>query len=792
MKVSLEWLRDFVDYGSDDEVINALTDVGLNVDEVISPHAKGKVVVGKVEKVYQHPNAERLNICEVNIGDKHLTIITADRTVKAGDYVPVALPGTELANGKVVDAVNMRGVTSEGMMCSLEELGVEQESEEVYKFDSEVAEGQDVIKLLKLDDTVLDVEITPNRGDALSYLGIARDVAARMKKNLNITKPKIEELGRKTEEIVSVEIEDPEGCPRYSVMVVEGVKIKESPIWVKRRLMASGIRPINNVVDATNYVMLELGHPIHAFDLNLVESKKVVVRGAREGESVVLLDGKEYTLNGGETLITDGGKEIIAVGGVMGAENSGINDDTSSVLIEVAYFDPVRIRRTAKGLGLSTDASYRFERGVDPKDTELVMRRVVELITRLAGGTPSKGMIDVKLRDFKTDVIDLRTSKVEEILGIRVPEWEIEDILKRLGFKLNRTYYGWKVEVPSFRIHDVYREIDLIEEIGRIHGYEKIKEKRTHVWSGLGGLNEYQKFRRRVGEIVRALGFDEVVTFSFASSKIVENWNFKNVEILKPLNPITDDLDVMRPSLVHTLVQALSYNYTHQVKNVKFYEMGKVFWKDGENAKESEVLGAIATGLENEMDYTDKREVTFYTFKGYVDEIFSRLGVDTHYERAELEGFVPTRSARIKSGEKDLGFLGMLDPDIAEKFDIKSDVYYFEIYLQSLYEVSEKIPKYRPSPIFPSIRRDVAFLMERGVESSKVIEDIYSLGEELVEDVRIIDVYSGKGVPEDMISVTFSITFRSWERTLKDEEVNELFEKIVSEIEKKHKLRRRF
>lgn len=792
VKISLEWLRDFVDYGSDNEVIDALTDVGLNVDEVIKPHVDGKVVVGKVEDVYRHPNAERLNICRVNIGDRYLNLITADKTVKVGDYVPVALPGTKLANGKVVETVEMRGVSSEGMMCSLEELGVEQESKEVYKFEFEVTEGQDVVKLLKLDDTVLDVEITPNRGDALSYLGVARDVAARMKRNLRVPNPEIEEGNGRTEEIVSVEIKDSEGCPRYSVMVVEGVKVKESPVWLKRRLMASGIRPINNVVDATNYVMLELGHPIHAFDLNLVKSRRIVVRSAKEGESVVLLDGKEYILNGGETLITDGGEEIIAVGGVMGAENSGINDNTSSVLIEVAYFDPVKIRRTAKGLGLSTDASYRFERGVDPEDNELVMKRVVELITSLAGGRPSKGMVDVKLRDFKTDLIDLRTNRVKEILGIEIPEWEIEDILKRLGFKLSRTYYGWKVEVPSFRIHDVYREIDLIEEIGRIYGYGKIEEERTYVWSGLGGLNDYQKFRRRVGEITRALGFDEVVTFSFTSSKIVEKWNFKDVEILRPLNPITDDLDVMRSSLVYTLVQALSYNYTHQVRNVKFYEMGKVFWKEGENAKESEVLGAIATGLENEMDYTDKREISFYTFKGYVDELFSRLGVEASYERAELEGFVPTRTARMSSRGKVLGFLGMLDPEVVERFDIKSDVYYFEIYLQELYEASEKIPRYRPSPVFPSVKRDVAFLMGKGVESSKVIEDIRSLGEGLVEDVRIIDVYSGKGVPEDMVSITFSITFRSSERTLKDEEVSELFEKIVSEIEKKHGLRRRF
>ncbi len=790
MRISLEWLKEFVDFDSVDQVVEALTDAGLNVDEVIEPQVSGEIVVGKVVEVSDHPAAERLIVCRVDIGKEYKTIITADKSVREGDLVAVALPGAVLTSG-IVREVEMRGVASEGMMCSLQELGVEEESKGVYRFDFEAEVGQDVIKLFKLDDVVLEVEVTPNRGDALSYLGVARDLAAKLRRELRIPEPVFKECEERTEDVVSVEILDEEGCPRYSAKVVKGVKVKESPVWMKRRLMASGIRPINNVVDVTNYVLLELGHPIHAFDLDLLRSRRVVVRKAREGERAVLLDGKEYTLNGGETLITDGGETIIAVGGVMGAENSGVSEKTENVLIEVAYFDPVKIRRTAKGLGISTDASYRFERGVDPSDVELVMGRVVQLIQQTAGGVATKGIVDVQKEGLEGETVVLRKGKLDSLLGIEVPDEEVEDILKRLGFSLEKIDGGWKVKVPSFRMHDVYREVDLVEEVGRIYGYGKIPEERTLVWSGLGGWSEYQRFRRKVAEIARALGFDEIVTFSFAPSKVVEGWNFRGVEILKPLNPITDELDVMRPSLLYTMLQALSYNYTHQVRNVRFYEIGKVFWVDGE-PKEEERIGMIATGLENELDYTDKRKVSFYTFKGALEELLERIGVSASFEPAELEGFVPTRTAVIKSAGKELGFIGMLDPDRAREFDVKDEVYFLELSLPALFELRRALPEYRPSPLFPSIRRDIALLIGRDVRSADVIRSFYELGEGLVEDVRVIDVYSGKGVPEGMVSVTFSLTFRSNERTLKDEEVNELFERMVSEVEKRHGVKRRF
>ncbi len=790
MKISKEWLSDYVDVPQNIEDI--LTNLGLNVDEVIKPEVKGKIVVGKVLEVKPHPNADKLNVCTVDVGERKLTLITADRSVKEGDFVAVAFPGTVLAGGKEIKEANMRGIKSEGMMCSLEELGIEEHSDKVYTFDFDVKIGQDVIKLFNLDDVVYDIEITPNRGDALSYIGVSREIAAKTKQDITYPAADIKSDGKKTEEFVNIRIEDVEGCPRYAAMVIRGVEVKESPVWLKRRLMASGIRPINNIVDATNYVMLETGHPIHAFDYNLITTKEIVVRRAKKGEKAVLLDEKEYEFSGIETLITDGGENIIAVGGVMGAQNSGINENTKDVLVEVAFFDPVRIRRTAKTLGIQSDASYRFERGVDPNDVEYVMKRVVSLIQLLAGGISTENILDVYEKKISLIEVHLRRNKIEHVLGIKVPDDEVVDILERLGFFVKETADGWNITVPTHRIYDVQREIDLIEEIGRVYGYDKISSERTLIWSGLGGLNERQKLRREIVEIMKGMGFDEILTFSFTSSKKVKEWDFSSRETLEVSNPITDDLDVMRKSLLYTLIDVASFNFTHQVRSAKIFETGKVFWKEGEDLKEEEMIGAIAYGMENEEDYTDKRQVEFYTFKGVIDELLERFGIAANYERAEILGFVPTRTAKITSGDAEIGFIGMIDPDYARKYDIKTDVYYFELSVDKIASLRETKPKYRPSPVFPSIRRDVALLIGKDIQSAEIMEKIKELGGDLVEEVKVIDIYKGKGVDEDKISVTFSIIFRSNERTLKDDEVNELFEKIISKIEEKFGVKRRF
>ena len=791
MKISIEWISDYVKVPDVERLSKDLTMAGLNVDEVIRPHVEGKVVAGRIVKVEKHPRSDKLLVCDVDVGDRVLKIVTGDLKVEEGYIVPVALPGTRTADGKLIEVSQIKGVKSEGMMCSLMELGISEQSDRIHVFEKDIKPGTDLVKLLHLNDTVLDIEITPNRGDLLSYIGVAREISAIYDVDLEIPDPIVRSDTRRTEEFVEIVIEDVEGCPRYAGMVIRGVEVKESPIWLKRRLMASGIRPINNVVDATNYVMLETGHPIHAFDYDLIKTKKVVVRKGKEGEKVLLLDEKEYTLKGGETLITDGGKEIIAVGGVMGAMNSGINEKTKDVFVEVAYFDPVRIRKTKKGLGIDSDASYRFERGVDPNDVEYVMKRVVSLIQEIAGGVATSNILDVYPKKIEPITIHLRREKLNSTLDLEIPDSEVERIMRRLGFEMERSSDGWNVTVPTFRIHDVQREIDLVEEIGRIHGYDKVPSVPPVIEGGSSGLSDYQKFRRKIVDLMKSFGFDEVETFSFTSSKRVEGWKFTNLKTLELLNPITDDLDVMRESLVYTLIDVASYNYTHQRRNVKIFEIGKIYWED-ETFKEAERLGAIAIGLENERDYTDRRKVDFLTFKGVLDGIFSSLGLEVEYKPADLNGFVPTRCAEIFVDGVKVGFIGMVDPDVSRSFDLKDDLYYFEIDLEEVFKHRLKIPRYRPSPSFPSIRRDVSLLIDRNGISRKVIDIFKEVGKDLVEEVGVSDVYRGEGIPEGTMSVTFYVIFRSKERTLKDDEVNDLFERMIEQVERRLGIRRRY
>lgn len=791
MKIPLSWLREYIDIDWDvEKIASELTMSGNNVEDVYRAFdLEGKIVVGRVENVEKHPNSDRLLVCRVNTGDKGYTVVAGDPTMKVGDIVPLALEGAKLHTGLVVKPLKIKGVLSEAMMCSLEELGLEEKSETIYRFKEDIPLGTDIIAFFKMDEPVLDVEVTPNRPDCLSVIGIARELSVLSGVPYRRPEPRLTEGEEETSDVVKVIIEDTEGCTRYTAKVVKGVEVKDSPFWMKVRLVASGVRSINTVVDATNYVMLETGHPVHAFDLNLLKKGTIVVRKARPGEKVVLLDEKEYTLKGGETLITDG-ESIIAVGGIMGAENSGIKEDTKDVLLEVAHFDHVRIRRSRKNLGINTESSYRFERGVDPENNLYVMERLVELIQKLSGGIATEGVVDVIARKVERRKILVRKERVEKILGKKMESGEIERIFKGLEISFERVEKGWEVLPPSFR-PDLEREIDLIEEIGRIHGYDKIPSQPLSRLSDTIGWDDWRIFRRDLEELMKAHGFDQVVTFSFVDSEKVEKVGLMD-ETVKLLNPISSDLDVMRPSLFYSLMDVLSGNYKRQNKNVKLFEIGKVFSKKGKNIVEVEKLGAIAVGLENPEDYTDRRNVSFYSLKGVIDDIFERMGVNARYIPSKLKGFFDMRTAKITVGDEEIGFLGMVDPGVLDMYDVKDEVYFFEINLETLYRLRERGPKYEPTPKFPYIRRDVSFLVPFGFESSRVIEELKRVGKDLVEKVGVSDVYKGKGIPQDHISVTFYVIFRSKDRTLTDDEVNDLFQKMVESVEKNLAIKKRY
>ncbi|WP_448377161.1 phenylalanine--tRNA ligase subunit beta [Fervidobacterium sp.] len=772
MRISLEWLNEYIDVKKE-EVSEFLPRLGFDIGEegpVFPVH--GPIVVGRIEEVEKHPQADKLVVCKVNIGNEIKTILTADLSVKPGRYVYVALQGAKLANGVEIQERVMRGVPSQGMMCSFEELGLEQKSEHVYMTDKELPLGEDVIKLLKLSDWYYEMEITPNRPDVLSYFGVTRELSAGLKRKPHFPIPKLSNV--EGTDKVEVHIES-EGCWRYTARVIRNVKVGPSPLWLQKRLIASGLRPINNIVDITNYVMLETGHPVHAFDLSKL-NRRIVVRDAKPGEKMLLLDGKTYEFVGGEILITDGEK-LLALGGIMGGEESGISENTTDVLLEVAMFDPVRIRRTSRRLGVSSDSSYRFERGVDFDDALYVIERLSQFIEELANGNASKEIVDNYPRKIEQRKIFVPKTYAKKVLGIDVKH--IGEYIEPLGFEVDEIKDGYEIYVPSFRHFDVSLPEDIMEEVGRIHGYDHLHAEPPRMLATERGRSEKQKKRMEIKNILAGMGFNEANTLSFVSSKTIELFDVAGSGI--PIsNPIISDFDTMRPSLIYGLLDSLSYNYKRQMKDVRLFEIGKVFSLLENKPVEQEALGIVATGRESTKDYTDKRLVSFYTIKGLFDELFERFNLDVIYRKLEKRGFIPTATAGIYHKDMFVGFIGLVEPEIADKlYDVKDEIYVAEIYLDILYKTDGK-KSYQTIPQFPYIRRDVSYLIPIGYE----IETLLKIYREnpLVEEVGIDDIY--RKVGEEHYSVTVYAKFRHSERTLSDEEVDLALEDIKARISK--------
>ncbi|ABR30670.1 phenylalanyl-tRNA synthetase subunit beta [Thermosipho melanesiensis] len=775
MKLSFEWLKDFVNIDKTaEEVAEKLSLTGTNVEEIINPFdVDGKIVVGKVLEIEKHPNADRLIVCKVDIGNEVRTIVTGDLSVSKDDLVPLALENTRL--GKlIIKPRKMRGILSEGMLCSLQELGLEEKSSGVYKFKDDVPVGTDVIEYFKLRDKVLDIEITPNRSDCLSVLGIAREVSAIYDVDLNL---KEKEINSKDEHNIEIRIES-DGCYRYTSRIIKGVKIKESPMWLQKRLIASGIRPINNIVDITNYVMLEMGHPVHAFDLR--NTPKIVVKDAKGGEEILLLDGKTYKLMGNEVLITDGEK-ILALGGIMGGEESGVKEDTTEILLEVAMFDPVRIRKASKYHGIITDSSYRFERGMDPNDSLRVINRLTELVLELAGGIPSE-IKDVVNKKIESTIIDFDFSMTKKIIGIEIPKERQIKILNRLGFEVNEN----KVKVPTFRYFDITRSIDLVEEISRIYGMENINGEPFKITTNSNSRSKEQKLRYMLKDALKNEGFLEAMNLSFVSRK----WSI-NGQKVKISNPINEELSVMRPSLLNGLLESLAYNYKRQIRDIKLFEVGKVFMEKDGKPFDVEKVAAVATGKLNKNDYTDPRKIDFYTFKGMVENVLNEFNISASFIPHNLEGFVPTRLAKIIVNNEEVGIIGMFDPDFMDKyFDVKDEVYAFELSTDFVYENFVEIPEYKESAQFPSVRRDVSILVPDNFLLGDVINSLFKY--QYVEEVGISDIYKGKGIEKGYKSITIYCVFRAKDRTLKEEEVNKIWEKIKKDLVYKYPLKLRF
>lgn len=782
MKVSLNWLNDYIKITKKTEEL--VKEIKLHSTDVESVEKVGyeinNVVVGEIKEILPHQNADNLVICKIDVGNEIKTIVTGDLTVKVGEKVPIALPGATLKEGLEINERIFKGILSEGMMCSLKELGISSDAERIYRIIDDVRVGTDFVDFFGIRDEILEVEILPNRPDLLSYLGIAKELKT-LGCGVDFTNPPYIKPNKGNGFPVKIEYEK---CNRYMATVVKNVKVGPSPTWLVKKLGRSGVRSINNVVDITNLVMLETGHPIHAFDLNLIGGQ-IIVRKANKGEKVLLLDGKEYEMNGEETLITDG-KNILALGGIMGGELSGIKENTTDLLLEVAHFDPVNIRRSSSYHKIISESSYRFERGVDPNDSEIVMGRLIKLIKELSGGIPEKYTTDEYPRPIKNETIFLREKYLYERLGKDLSKGTVEDILNRLEFNFSSKDTGWEVSVPTRR-PDISQEIDLVEEVGRIYGYSKIAANFPSLKGFFGSKGDFVYFKEKVSELMLANGYHEAKTFPLGNINKMWMENKETVN-LKIINPLSNELEYMTPKLVYGILEAASFNYRNQRRNVKLFEIDKVFLEDKNSetgAKELTSLSFVAIGRENEDDYTDKRDVSFYTIKGALENILNEFNIDLDYRRSNRKGLMNAQSSELFLNERLIGFLGLLDPQIAdENYEIKEPVYICEINLDELFHNKQESNREFRKKDLPSIKREYSLVVPIGIEF-KEIQNIIEKAGDIIESFKIFDVFKGKHLDKNKISITVSIVYRSQIKTLTEEEVNKVEKNILDQLKNK-------
>lgn len=786
MKLSYNWLKELVDFDlSAFELAEKLTMVGLEVSAVV-PWGQGldEVVVGQVVSVKDHPQADRLSLCVVDVGSDRLQVVCGAPNVVQGQKVPVALPGTVLPDGRFIGRAEFREVESQGMICSERELGLSSDTSGIMVLDPESQVGAKLTNVLNLNDFILELDLTPNRPDCLSHVGVAREISALTGNPLRKPEVTVEEETREVESLISVEILDPVGCPRYTARVIEGVKVGPSPLWLRLRLESVGFRSVNNVVDATNYVLMELGHPLHAFDYHRLWGNRIVVRRALSGEAILTLDGRERVLDGDILVITDGHRPV-ALAGIMGSLGSEVTEATEDLLLESAYFDPKVIRRSAKRLGLSTEASYRFERGANPEGVIEALDRVAQLITHFAGGKVARGVVDIYPRPLGRVKLRLRSDRVNQVLGTELSEKEIKGILESLGFQVERDD-GLQVMVPLFR-PDVTREVDVVEEVARVYGYDKI-EIRTRLSGELPVFRSSREIAARgVRDILIGLGMTEVVTNGLIDPQVL-----KLVDPLaKPLsirNPLSREMSVLRPTLMPSILQVLVWNRNRGVEDLRIFELGKVFLRDGEvplAVEKTMICGAII-GRRNRLGWdTGQENVDFFDLKGLLEVFFERISLD-NFKIISYDDYIYRKGfgAQIMVGEAQIGTLGEVNNAVLERLDLKDKVFLFELDFDALLKVSQKEKRYQPLPRFPAVGRDLAVVVSEDVFSQEVEEAIYAAGGEIVESVELFDLYRGEQVPPGKKSLAFSLRYRSRQKTLSDEEVDKVHIVIVDQLKK--------
>ncbi len=781
MRVPIEWLKDYVDTDKDAETLaDLLTKTGSEAEgiEVLGNRVEN-LVVGLIERIEKHPNADRLVVCQVNVGSETVQIVTGAPNVEEGMLVPVVLPGAVLADGTKIKAAKLRGVESFGMLCSKEELGLEEKSEGILVLpqDEGIQPGQDVNELLKLGSPIVSFGITPNRPDCLSMVGMAREVGIIEGKPLRLPRPEVSEVPSKAADVVKVTVKARDLCPRYACRVIEDVKLGPSPLWMQQRLIAAGMRPINNIVDITNYVMLELGQPLHAFDADKIAEGEIIVREAEENEVLKTLDGVERKLEKGMLLIADP-TQPLALAGIMGGESSEITESTKRVLLESANFNRGSIRRTSRKLGLRSEASSRFEKGLDPELVFLAADRAAELLEKYAGGKVYSGTVVDGDYEAKETVVETTASFINRLLGLELEKSQIVEILTKVGLEVASNGDALTVKVPSFR-QDIEQEVDLAEEVARIYGLDNIPDSIPKGEIASSGLTQLQKVERILARELASIGYSELITYSFLSEKRLEGLPGEPVRIA---NPLSEEQAVLRTSLLPSLLKAVETNYNRLQKDVAFFEIAKIYLKSEGQAlpEEKLMLGAALAGKKQGYFDAAPGDVDFYDLKGALDYLGSRLRLTFDYAPSRRPRMHPGRCADVSLDGRVIGYIGQIHPDETEE-----PVYFLEIEVEPLTKGLSEVVVYKGLTRFPAVFRDIALVGPMAVPAKELTEAIINAGGRHLVSVELFDLYTGPQVGEGKKSLAYALMFQSEERTLTDSEIDEALKNIQAKVAEK-------
>ena len=789
MKISLNWIKDYVNLDgiTTEEIVDKLTMSGLEVEDYVDETKKySGIIVGLVKEVEKHPDADKLTVCTVSDGKSDLQIICGAPNVQKGQNVVLAKIGSVVPKGEMeIKKVKIRGVESNGMICAEDELELSDDHSGIIVLDEQFSSGTPISEVLNLNDVILDIAITPNRPDALSHIGVARDLAAIFNRELRIPKVDYQESQQNINQLANVEVEDKVNCPRYSASVVTGVTIKESPSWLKNKLEKIGLRPINNVVDITNFILHELGQPLHAFDLDQLARKKIVIRSIASEMNFTTLDSKSRILPKDTMMICDGEREV-AIAGVMGGENSEVTESTKNILIESAYFNPASIRRTSKKLQLATDSSYRFERGTDPANTVFAAKRAAQLIASLADGEIAKGVIDEFAGRIRNTELTMRLTRLKKILGYDVHKAEVIRILQKLGINLLKDLGdSLEVIVPTFR-PDIEREADLVEEVARIAGYEKIPVIQKVSITLDKRIDEFE-IEDRIREYAASLGFNEMVN----NPLIPETVSKLTGDPIEISNPQSVDMAYLRTSLLVSALPSISNNIKKGEKDIAIFEIGKVFnglqnnINNFSDFEEKKKLLFILTGRKQSRQwYSQEKEYDIYDLKGIINSFLVKFSLDNVLNDSynSIQNKIYDYQFTINLKDSVFGIGGKLNNNVLNRLDIRQPVYSFEADLSLIDKFLSDRKAFKELLKYPKVLRDFAFLFDKSVKYASVKEFIIEQSSDILKSVELFDIFENIEIGEDKKSMAFSLEYFDFNRTLTDEEVDKDFQSLIKKV----------